>query len=798
MRSNIRQSLRHSILVIAACAALLLAQHNDPGQKNPFAGKPEAIQAGKAVYDQMCAGCHGSKGDGGRGPAVNKGVFKRGNEDAAIFNIIKNGISGTAMPAMGLSDDEVWQVVSYLRSMSGEAEKVIGNAAAGEALFAGKGNCIACHMINGAGSRFAPDLSTIGNLKADELRKIILKPGSREGYQPNFVEVKTKDGKWIKGLRRNEDTFSIQLFDANEELHLLRKKDLAEIKYAEKSIMPSDYGQRFGETEINDLVAYLKSLKTADLGKAVKMPMKGGLGYERVLNASKEPHNWLSYFGGYNGQHFSQLKQINTANVAGLQTAWIFQPQGGGIVQASPLVVDGVMYTTSASNYAYALDAATGRQIWEHKYAAKDPKYDVKGVSNRGLAMLDGRLFMTTGDAWVIALDAKTGRKLWESKLAEVSEGYFSTMAPLALKDKIIVGMGGGETGVRGFLDAYDPATGRRLWRFNTIPGPGEFGNDTWAGESWRQGGGGTWMTGTYDAEHDLLYWGVGNPGPDLNGDVRKGDNLFTCSVVALEASTGKRRWHFQFTPHDVYDWDANETPMLVDRMWKGQNGEKMRKLLFLANRNGFFYALDRVTGEFLFGAPIARQTWAKGLDAKGRPILLPGKEPTYEGTLVYPSLVGATNWQSPSYDPATGWFIFTYKEAGHVYFKEDQKFELGKSYWGGRFAAPGDLEWGGVKAIDPETAETKWDHRLYSGGYGNGLLATAGGLTFATAADGHFLALHSKTGKLLWRTQTGGDIHASPISYAVNGRQFVACSVGGILLSFALPEPDPALQSRK
>ncbi len=431
------------------------------------------------------------------------------------------------------------------------------------------------------------------------------------------------------------------------------------------------------------------------------------------------------------------------------------------------------------------LDAATGQQLWSYKYQAKNPKHDVQGISNRGFAMLGGRLFMTTGDAWVVALDAKTGRLLWEAKLAEVSEGYFSTMAPLALKDKIIVGISGGETGIRGFLDAYDPATGKRLWRFNTIPGPGEFGNDTWEGDSWKSGGGATWMTGTYDPELDLIYWGIGNPGPDLNGEVRKGDNLFSCSVVAIEPATGKRRWHFQFTPHDVYDWDANETPMLVDRMWKG----RMRKLMFQGNRNAFFYVLDRETGEFLFGTPFARQTWAKGLDNKGRPILLPGKTPTYEGVTVYPNLAGATNWQSPSYDPETGWFIFTYREAGNVYHKEDQKFETGKAYWGGRFYAPGDHEWGGVKAIDPETGATKWDYRFYSGGLGNGLLATAGGVTFVTSADGNFMALTSKTGKLLWRTQTGADIHASPMSYSVNGRQFVACSMGGVVMSFALPE---------
>ena len=787
MRQNFRKSLSLCLFVICACSALLLAQHNAPGQTNPFADKPEAIQAGKAIYDQMCAGCHGSRGDGGRGPAVNKGVFKHGNEDPQIFGVVKNGVAGTAMPAMGLSDDEVWQIITFVRSMGGaETEIVIGSAAAGEALFAGKGSCFSCHMVNGNGNRFAPDLSTVGNLKAAELRKIILKPGSREGYQPSFVEVKTKGGKVIKGLRRNEDTFSIQLFGDDEELHLISKKDVAEIKYSEKSIMPADYGQRLSEPELNDLIAYLKSLKTADLEKAAKMPMKGGLTYERIVNSAKEPHNWLSYFGDYKGQHYSLLKQINTSTVASLQAAWVFQPQGNGLVEASPLVVDGVMYTTAASNYAYALDAATGRQLWEYKYQAKDPKHDVKGIQNRGFAMLGGRLFMTTGDAWVVALDARTGRQLWEAKLAEVSEGYFSTMAPLALKDKVIVGMGGGETGARGFLNAYDPATGKLLWRFNTVPGPGEFGNDTWEGESWKTGGGTTWMTGTYDPELDLIYWGIGNPAPDLNGAARKGDNLFTCSVVAIEPATGKRRWHFQFTPHDLYDWDANETPMLVDRMWKG----KMRKLMFHANRNAFFYVLDRVTGEFLFGTPFARQTWAKGLDKNGRPIMLPDKEPTYEGAVVYPNLAGATNWQSPSYDPETGWFIFTYKEAGNVYVKEDQKYETGKAYWGGRFFAPGDLEWGGVKAIDPETGATKWDYRFYTGGLGNGLLATAGGVTFATSADGNFIALGSRTGKLLWRTQTGADIHASPISYAVNGRQYVACSMGGVVMSFALPKP--------
>ncbi len=768
---------------IISIAAYVFAQHG-PGAKNPLEGKADAIAAGKSTYDGMCAGCHGSKGDGGRGPALNKGTFKRGNEDAQLFDVVKNGVSGTAMPAMGLKDDEVWQVVSFLRAMGGgSAEKITGNVVAGEATF--KKSCAGCHMVNGAGSRYANNLSTIGNLSVDELKNRILKLGSGEGYTPSFVEVKTKDGKVIKGLRRNEDSFSLALFGRDDEYYLLKKKDLAEIKYAEKSIMPADFGKRLNAEEMDNLIAYLKSLKAPDLQKAALTPIKGGVSFDRIVNSKKEPQNWFTYFGDYQGQHYSLLKQINLNNVAQVQTAWSFQPQGGGGMQATPLVVDGIMYVTASSNYAYALDAATGKTLWTYKYQAKDPKnHDVQGNPNRGFAILDGRLFMCTGDAHVVALDAKTGTELWKAEMASAADGYFSYMAPLALKDKIISGMGGGEYGVRGFVDAYDPATGKRLWRFYTIPGPGEFGHETWAGDSWKNGAGPTWTTGTYDPATDTLYWAVGNPGPDLNGDNRKGDNLFTCSVVALDPKTGTRKWHFQFTPHDVFDWDANETPMLVDMMWKG----KPRKVMLHANRNAWFYVLDRETGEFLFGTPFARQNWAKGLDEKGRPIL-EGKAPSYEGTLVYPNLAGATNWQSPSYDPDSGYFVFTYKEQGNIYVKEDQKFELGKSYWGGKFFPPGEKDWGGVMALDPATGKKMWDYKLNAGGLGNGLLATAGGVTFATTTDGYVLGLNTKTGKLLWKTQTGGDPHASPISYAANGRQFVACSMGGILFSWALPE---------
>ena len=773
------------MLIIGLVALPLLAQHQPDTQKNPFAGDPRAVRAGREIYAQSCESCHGSEGNGGRAPALNTGKFKRAPSDGQLFDTVSNGIPAAGMPASGLKTEEVWRVITYIRSLNeDEMELLPGDVSLGEKLFAGKGSCFSCHEVNGQGGRLGPDLSSIGTRKASSLRDAILKPGGSSGYLSELVTIRTKDGRTVRGLRRNEDTFSIQIADMAGELRVFRKADLTELKNEDKSLMPGDYGRKLSDSEVDDLVAYLKSLRVRDLGRTATAPIGGGLSFERIRDSHKEPRNWLTYWGDYQGRHYSALKQITPLNVSGLQARWIHQPGGGGQLQSTPLVVDGIMYTTGASGYAYALDAASGLQIWEYKHKKKR-EHDPQGNANRGFALLGGRLFMVTGDAYVIALEAKTGRLLWETEMADSTRGYTATMAPLALKDRVIAGISGGENGIRGFVDAYDPATGRRLWRFYTVPGAGEFGNDTWEGDSWQQGGGATWMTGTYDPALDLLYWGVGNPSPDLNGDVRKGDNLFTCAVVALEASTGKRRWHFQFTPHDTRDWDANETPMLVDRLWKG----RQRKLLLQANRNAFFYVLDRESGEFLAGAPFARQTWASGLDKKGRPIVLPDAEPTPEGRLVYPNLAGATNWQAPSYDPATGWFYFTYREAGNIYVKEPQEYVAGKSYWGGKVLPPGEREWGGVKAIDPANGATRWDYKLHSGTYSAGTLATGGGVLFAASKEGSLLAFDSRTGRLLWRTNTGAEIHASPISYEAHGRQYVAIAAGSVLLSFSLPE---------
>ncbi len=508
--------------------------------------------------------------------------------------------------------------------------------------------------------------------------------------------------------------------------------------------------------------------------------------YNRLLDALKEQHNWLTYWGDYSAIRHRELKQIDTANVKDMRVEWIFQTGQASVAQTMPLVVDGIMYFTAGDGRAYAIDARSGRQLWMYKHVF--PEGHRSSGNNRGMAVLGQNVYMVTVDGTVVALDTRSGRVAWKAEMIEryIAGGYYATLAPLAVKDKIIVGISGGEEGTRDYIDAYDAVTGKRAWRFWTIPGPGEFGHETWKGDSWKAGGGPAWMTGTFDPKLNTLYWTVGNPGPDLYGEDRTGDNLFSCSLLALDPDTGKRKWHFQFTPHDLHDWDANETPMLLDLNWRG----KPRKLVVQANRNAFFYVLDRVTGEFLLGKPFAKQTWAKGLDAKGRPIVLPDSVPTPEGTRVCPSLAGAANWPAPSYNPQTGWFYFPVRESCDIYYSAPPKLVEGKQYWGSvSRGATDEKEYGLIKALDPLTGETKWDFRVYRGPWA-GTLSTAGGLLFAGDEDGYLMAFDARTGKNLWKLNTGTRIASSPITYMIDGRQFVTIPSGSSILTFALPEP--------
>jgi alcohol dehydrogenase (cytochrome c) len=803
------------ILVLLGASASGARQNIPPA--NPLAGSPAAAGAGQTLFSQLCQSCHGPAGQGGgdRGPALNSGTFTHGSGDADLFRAIRSGIRGTQMAPFGdLSDTQIWQLVAYLRSLAPTPRPGValasgaGDARAGETLFFGTAGCARCHEVNARGGIVAPDLSNAGRLSPGVLQAKIVSPnspaaatggrgGGRGGATPATVTVKMLDGREIRGVRRNEDTFSLQMIDLSGQLRLLDKSTLASVIVEETSLHPADYAVRLSNADVAHLVAYLGTLRGRDMSKtAVAAPVPGGVTYERLLNARAEPHNWLMYWGDYQGTHYSSLRSIDTTNVTQLGAAWSAPVPGDTTSESTPLVVDGVMYATSGGNTrtVTAMDARTGRQIWRYTRQQKVRNPGETDVVNRGVAILGHRLFVGTNDAALVCLDARTGLLLWEIQVADTMEGFNITSPPLVVKDKIIVGHAGGEYAIRGFLDAYD-VTGKRLWRFYTIPGPGEFGNDTWKGDSWKTGGGGTWLTGTYDAELDTLYWPIGNPASMTDRSVRgDGDNLFTDSVVALDPDTGQRKWHYQFTPNDGHDWDSTEDMVLVDRLWRG----RQRKLLLHADRNGHFYVLDRVTGEFLSGTPFIYQNWNKGFDARGRPIPFPGSNSSPEGSfLVYPTPGGATNYQAPSYSPVTGLFYVAYSEAGAHYISAPQVPEKGKE-WLGNAAnrgtppsrGPNDPPPNaGIKAIDPATGHTVWDFKLFQGSLGNGVLATAGGLLFVSSRDGNVIALDAKTGKHLWHYQTGGNHSASPISYAVDGRQYVALTAGNVLYSFGLPE---------
>jgi len=516
--------------------------------------------------------------------------------------------------------------------------------------------------------------------------------------------------------------------------------------------------------------------------------------YDRILaGVDKEPHNWLSYSGTPKNQRFSPLTQITTANVKNLQQAWIWQARSLEKFQATPIVVDGVMYTVEAPNNVVALDAATGRPFWQFNYTPAPEARACCGRVNRGVAILGNTLYLGTLDAHLIALDAKTGQQIWKSQVALAKAGYSITHNPTIVKDKVIVGTGGGDGPIRGYIAAFDAKTGAEAWRFYTIPGPGEPGNDTWAGDSWKVGGVGVWNAGAYDPETNLVFFGTGNPAPDWDGSTRRGDNLYSDSVVALDADTGRLKWHYQFTPHDELDYDSTQVPVLADIQWQG----KPRKVMLWANRNGVMYVLDRVTGEFLKGKPYVKTNWLDGFDAKGRPNRV--KFPTKEGTAIYPHVHGATNWAPPAFSPRTGLFyVATWENSGSFAVEgqfpraipgpNTRQTTMGATNLVPFYNDPDTGEaYGVVRAYDPQTLDQKWEFKLGDITWG-GTLVTAGDVVFSGGRDGYFLALDAKTGALLWKANVGGQINAAAMSYAVNGKQYIAINAGSSLFTYALP----------
>tara|TARA_R110001592_G_scaffold39934_5_gene131277 strand:- start:2732 stop:4396 length:1665 start_codon:yes stop_codon:yes gene_type:complete len=524
--------------------------------------------------------------------------------------------------------------------------------------------------------------------------------------------------------------------------------------------------------------------------------------YERLLNAQEEPENWLTYNGSYDGMRHSALTQINRDNVQNLELKWMLQNQVFGAWQSNPIVVDGVMYITQRPNDVIAMDPVTGRVFWVYKHTPAENARVCCGANNRGVAILGDKVYMGTLDARLIAIDRINGEPLWNIEVGDVNLAYSITMAPLIVKDKVIVGVGGGEFGIRGYVVAYDADTGEEAWKFYTIPAPGEPGHDSWEGDDWEHGGAPVWITGSFDPELNLTYWGVGNPGPDWNPGQRPGDNLYSDSVIALDADTGELKWHFQFTPNDGYDYDSVQVPVLVDREWHGEQ----RKLMLWANRNGYFYVLDRESGEFLLGEPYVKVNWSSGLDDNGRPI--PTPQP--EGMPTWPGNQGATNWYPPSYSPRTGLFYFSaWEDYATIYRAEEQEYVPGRIFLGGGFTvltpalgAPGvgigrtnpvnnwtdEVGHAALMAMDPETGKAVWKYEQFDVSDG-GMLTTATDLLFAGGREGHFHALDARTGELLWKASLGGQIAMAPVTFMVDGVQYVTVVSGNAMATFALRE---------
>ncbi len=493
----------------------------------------------------------------------------------------------------------------------------------------------------------------------------------------------------------------------------------------------------------------------------------------------KNPTRWLTYGGDYANHRHSLLTEITPENVHRLTAQWQFQTDTLGKFEAAPLVLDSVIYVTGPLDTGWAIDAKTGRQIWRYKRDLPSGLIACCGLINRGYGVLGDRLFKTTLDAHVVGISRKTGALEWDTAMVNYRNGYSGTTAPLVVKDKVIVGVAGAEFGVRAFIDAYDAQSGKQVWRFYTTAGPGDPGHSTWRGtdtKAWEHGGGSIWVPGAYDPELNLVYWGTGNAGPDYDGSSREGDNLYTASVVALDADTGALRWHYQFTPHDIWDWDSTQMPVLADLTIGGQ----ARKVVLFANRNGFFYVLDRATGKLIRGTPFIETTWAKEIRADGRPMLLPNSVPSEDGTKVCPDQAGGTNWMPPSYDPARGLFFVTARESCGIFFSWKDDYTPGEAFRGGAVQRIGEGQYSALRAIDAATGKRRWEFPYTTQSWA-GVLSTASGVVFA-GGSGNLMAY-------LWHFQTGSSLYAGAITYMVDGRQHVLMPSGTTLTAFALAD---------
>jgi PQQ-dependent dehydrogenase (methanol/ethanol family) len=774
------------LLGVAFCAALATAGIGLA--QTPPASDP--VEAGRARFNVRCAGCHGQDALGGeRAPAITLGSKRGLDDEKTLRGIVRHGIPNTGMPAFDLPAAEFGQIIAFVQSRVLPLSKtsVAGDADAGEKLFFGSGGCAQCHLVWGRGGLKGPGLTEAAQtLTLGQVEAALLRPNSlhKQGWQVATVQPPT--GPAIRGFIRNESDSDLQLQGLDGRLHLLSKHGLA-IAREKGSFMPAWKGTA---AQMHDVIAFLKAAPQRQAPKDGPAPAAtpDALSWQEVLNP--RPGDWPSYNGRLSGNRYTGLAQVTPANVARLAPRWTYPVpgQGGQPLEGTPVVVGGVMYVTRV-NSVYALDAATGRTIWQFtRPPSKDLVGDAAGGINRGVAVLGDRLFVVTDNAHLLALHRLNGALLWDVEMADSHKHYGATSAPLVVGDLVISGVSGGDEGIRGQLNAFDAATGRHVWRFWSIPAPGEPNGGQWVGRALEHGCGATWLTGTYDRETGNLIWPIGNPCPDFNGDERKGDNLYTDSVVALDPKTGALKWHYQFTPHDLHDWDATEVPMLVDMNWHGAQ----RKLLLQGNRNGFFYVLDRTNGKFLAASPFVKKlTWATRIAPDGRPVLGEGWQPTEEGTRICPSMSGASNWMSSAWHPGTGLFYLIAMEKCNIFSKNGEWWKQGESFYGGASRpVPDEEPRKFLRAIDPQTGKIVWEHE--QAGHGEtwgGVLATASGLLFACDDDGSLTAHDARTGKLLWRFQLNARWHASPMTYSVNGRQFIAVAANDTIVSFGLPQ---------
>ncbi len=763
-------------------AATLLAQGQPAPAESPV-GK---------FFSQRCAPCHNEDASGSdRGPALSNSRRLRTLTVGEIRDIIRKGTPG-GMPPFALPEPEIQALAAMVRSMNVTAfdAQPEGDIAAGERFFFGKGRCASCHSAVGRGRPGGPDLAGIGRqLTLPDLARKLRNPGARVSDGYGVVTVRLRDGSQVRGFARRETLHSLQLQTMDGRLLLLAE---GEYQIAERETAPAMPPLAAAPEEERDLLAFLSRLGGLPAGA---LPERG----ESVSTAEMaqvldpRPGEWPSYNGNVNGNRDSPLDRINSANVSRLALQWVFPIEYFGL-EATPLVADGIMYVTGP-NQVYALDARSGLEVWRYSRPRTNSSTvagDAAKGANRGAALLGDRIFFTSDDAHLVCLDRLTGAVRWDVYMPEAPQHYGATGAPLVVNDLVVAGVAGADEGIRGFVAAYRATTGQLAWRFWTVPRKGEPGSDTWQGNGLEFGGGSTWLTGSYDAALHLLYWPTGNPYPDTDGSDRLGDNLYTDCILALDPETGKLRWHFQFTPHDLHDWDAVQPAVLVDSVFQG----RPRKLLLHADRNGFYYVLDRASGELLLAKPFARKiTWASGIDARGRPMELPGNAPTPEGTPTCPDIRGAANWMSTAYNPATGlYYVMTIENCG-VYRSTDfggKPAPNSRAGMGGDFftVPGGEPPRRYLRAIEMQTGTVAWEveQKGPAPNYG-GALSTAGGLVFYSESSGGFAALDAKTGRALWHFETGQPPKASPMTYTVNGRQYVAICSGSNVLAFALPE---------